>query len=297
MDAKDLELLINLALDGSAETVHLSSRLDISPSNVERRIALLKRSGIIRGFSAFFDRRMFGYDTTFLKLHYKMRDLDRIIGEVSSLPQVAQVYPNLDDFMLVEVVHWDTDSLRSVIRALERIAKPMTVSAHFRPGLPDDIPEKPRGKDLEILRLLVKDGRVSMDVLGDLVGIDHHEAGERFRNMKARNIFEVRPVIQEDLVQPFPTFSTIVTFRKKAQFATCYSEVRRIGKGIWSCMSLEDPPGIWLRSFGKDLHNMDTMIERYRREDFAKEVLVIIPDTMVTKRSVDLNILKKTGKK
>jgi DNA-binding Lrp family transcriptional regulator len=297
MDAKDLELIINLCNYSTADAEFLSSKLEITPDNVDRRMALLKRSGIIKGFSAFFDRRMFGYDTTYLKLHYRMRDLDRIIEEVSSMPQVAQVYPNLDDFMMVEAVHWDMETLRSVIRAVERIAKPMTVSAHFRPMLPDNIPEAPKGKNLEILKYLVKDGRATPEDLSGLVKLKPEKVSERISKMINQEVFTVRPVIQEDLVQPFPTFSTIVTFGKGSPFSTCYSETQRIGKGIWSCMPLEEPPGIWMRSFGKDLHEMDTMIERYRRGDFADDVLVIIPDTMVVKRTVDLNILKNAGRK
>jgi DNA-binding Lrp family transcriptional regulator len=296
MDVKDLELIIAIAGHGVADASFLSSKLSISADNVDRRISLLRRSGIIRGFSAYFDRRMFGYDTTFLKLHYRMKDLDRIIGEVSSMPQIAQVYPNLDDFMMVEVVHWDTDSLKSTIRALERAAKPMTVSAHFRPMLPELIPETPRGKDLEILKYLVNDGRISHEDLSGLVGIPEEKVAERISRMVRDGSISIKAVIQEDLVQPFPTFSTIVTFEKGHPFSTCYSETQRIGRGIWSCLPLEDPSGIWLRSFGKDLHEMDMMIERYRREDFVRDVLVIIPDTMVTKRSVDLNILKRRQK-
>ena len=167
MDAKDLELLTVLSSHGEADPEFLSSKLSLSPDNVERRIALLIRSGTLRGFSAFFDRRMFGYDTTYLKLHYRMRDLDRIIDEVSKMPQVTQVYPNLDDFMMVEVVHWDMDTLMSAIRALERAAKPQTVSAHFRPRFSDIIPETPKGKDLEILKYLVKDGRSSPEIIAE----------------------------------------------------------------------------------------------------------------------------------
>jgi DNA-binding Lrp family transcriptional regulator len=291
MDAKDLELLTLLNAHGRADAPFLSSKLSISPENVERRIKLLVRSKIVKGFSAFFDRRMFGYDTTFVKLHYRMKDLDRIIEEVSSLPQVAQVYPNMDDFMLVEVVHWDRDMLMSTIRAMERYAKPMTVTAHYIPRLPDEIPERPGKKDLELLRFLVKDGRASEEMLASLTGSDEEKVNDRISQMMQDDVFQVKPIIQEDLVQPFPTFSMILILKKQKGFATCFSDVQRIGKGVWECQAIEGPPGIWLKSFGKDLHAIDMMIERYRREDYIEDVLVVIPDTMIINRKVDQNII------
>jgi DNA-binding Lrp family transcriptional regulator len=292
MDVKDLELLTLLNSQGRADPVYISSKIGITPDNVERRIKLLLRSGVIKGFSAFFDRRMFGYDTTFVKLHYRMRDLDRLIDTVSRMPQVAQVYPNMDEFMLVEIVHWDRDMLMSAIRAMERAAKPMTVSAHFVPMLPDEIPEVPEKEDLELLINLVKDGRVDIEMLADLNGMKEDEVTTRISKMVENGVFEVRPVIQEDLIQPYPTFSTIVMLKKGTSIDACFSSVKRIARENWSCKPLERPEGVWVKSFGKDLHNMDMMIERYRREDYVDDVLVVIPDTMVTKRSVDIAILK-----
>jgi DNA-binding Lrp family transcriptional regulator len=158
----------------------------------------------------------------------------------------------------------------------------------------DIIPETPEGKDLEILKFLVKDGRLSPEDISGLVDLSLEEVSDRISRMVREEVFTVKPVIQEDLVQPFPTFSTIVTFNRGNPFSTCYSETQRIGRGIWSCMPLSKPEGVWIRCFGKDLHEMDVMIERYRREEYVEDVTVIIPDTMVVKRTVDLNILKRS---
>ena len=292
MDVKDLELLTILNLHGRADAPFISSKIGISPGNVDRRIKLLIRSGIIRSFSAFFDRRMFGYDTTYVKLHYRMRDIDKVIKSIASMPQVSQIYPNMDDFMLIEVVHWDKETLRSAIRAMERAARPMTVSAHFIPKLPDDIPETPKGRDLELLMYLVKDGRAPSDLLASMTGLEEDEVETRISRMQMDRTFEVRPVINEHEIQPFPTFSTIISIKKTSSFSECFSEVQRIGKENWSCKPMERPTGVWLKSFGRDLHSMDMMIERFRREDYVEDVLFVIPDEMVTKRSVDLNIIK-----
>ncbi len=292
MDVKDLELLTILNSHGRADASFISSKIGISPGNVDRRIKLLTRSSIISSFSAFFDRRMFGYDTTYIKLHYRMRDIDKVIESVASMPQIAQIYPNMDDFMIVEVVHWDKETLRSAIRAMERASRPMTVSAHFIPRLPDEIPETPKGVNLELLMYLVKDGRAPIDLLASMTGLEDNEVEEKISRMQMDRTFEVRPVINEQEVQPFPTFSTIISIKNKNSFSECFSEIQRIGKENWSCKPMERPTGVWLKSFGRDLHSMDMMIERFRREEYVENVLVVIPDEMVTKRSVDLNIIK-----
>lgn len=292
MDIKDLELLTLLTSHGRWDDTALSGQLGISTGNVERRIKLLIREGIIKGFSAFFDRRMFGYDTTFLKLHFGMKDMDRIIEDVSKMPQVASVYPNMDDFMLVEVVHWDTASLKTAIKALERIAAPYTVTDHFVPLLPDMIPEAPKGKSLKLLSLLVKDGRADPNLLADLIGEDEEKTGDMLAKLFGETGISIKPVVQEDEVHPFPTFSVMISLRKGCSFDSCYSQIRKISKESWDSMPMKKPQGVWLKCFGRDLHAMDMMLERFRRMDDVEDVMVVLPDTIHIKRSVDLNMVK-----
>jgi DNA-binding Lrp family transcriptional regulator len=296
MDVKDLELLTQLTSHGRWDQAALSGQLGISPSNVERRIKLLQREGVIKGFSAFFDRRMFGYDTTFLKLHFDIKDMDYVIEEVSKLPQVASVYPNMDDFMIVEVVHWDTSSLKSVISALERIASPYTITDHFIPHFPDMVPETPKGKSLKLLGFLIKDGRADPEMLADLLSVDIEEVSDMLSSLFDRSFVRIKPVIQEDAVNPFPTFSVLISLRKDCHFDACYSDIKRISKESWDSMPLEKPKGAWLKCFGKDLHAMDMMLERFRRMEDVEDVMVILPDTIRIRRSVDLNMVKANKK-
>ncbi|MFW3145818.1 MAG: Lrp/AsnC family transcriptional regulator [Thermoplasmatota archaeon] len=296
MDPKDLELITLLTQYGRWDETALSSRLSISPDNVGRRIRLLLKEGQVSGFSAFFDRRMFGYDTTFLKLHFDMRSMDRVIAEVSGMPQVASVYPNMDDFMLVEVVHWDGASLKAAIKALERAAHPYTVSAHIAPQLPEEVPEPPKGRSLELLKLLVKDGRADLESLSSSIGLNTEKTGERLKDLLERTGVKIKPIVNEHLIEPFPTFSVLIELIEGCTLDTCYSDLTRISKGSWDQLPLGSPPGIWLHCFGSDLHAMDTMLERYRRMDEIRDVMVILPDSLVTKRSVDINILRGSKK-
>jgi DNA-binding Lrp family transcriptional regulator len=292
MDTKDLELLTMLTSHGRWDPSTLSGQLGISSQNVDRRIKLLTREGIIKGFSAFFDRRMFGYDTTFLKLFFDIREMDMVIEDVANMPQVASVYPNMDDFMMVEVVHWDTASLRSAVKALERITSPYTVTDHFVPLLPEMIPEVPKGKKLKLLSFLVKDGRADPEMLAQLLKVDQDRLGDMLAGLLTDTGIRIKPIIQEDMVNPFPTFSVVISLKKRCSFDSCYSNIRKISRESWDSFPLQKPMGVWLKCFGRDLHAMDMMLERFRRLDDVEDVMVILPDTIRIKRSVDLNITK-----
>jgi len=292
MDAKDLELLTHINTQGRLDPASLSVHIGISSENVERRLKLLGREGILKGFSAYFDRRMFGYDTTYLKLHFDTGEMDEIIEKVSSMPQVASIYPNMDDFMLIEVVHWDRESLASAIRALERIVSPYTVSDHFMPMLPENVPETPAGKTRKLLAFLVKDGRAEIPLLSGLLQENEVAVGEMMASLLDETGVKIKPLVQEDLVQPFPTFSVILGMKVGCTLDSCYDDIRKASRESWDSMPLSRPQGIWLKCFGRDLHAMDMMLERYRRMDSVGEVMVILPDTIRIMRSVDLNIVR-----
>jgi hypothetical protein len=194
--------------------------------------------------------------------------------------------------MLVEVVHWDTASLKAAIKALERIAHPYTVTDHFTPLAPDMIPETPKGKALKLLSLLVKDGRADVDLLSEMIKADEDKTGDILAELFDTAGVKIKPVIQEDMVHPFPTFSVIISLRKGCSFDSCYSNIRKISKESWDSMPLKKPQGVWLKCFGRDLHAMDMMLERFRRLDDVEDVMVVLPDTIQIKRSVDLNMVK-----
>ena len=200
---------------------------------------------------------------------------------------------SIDDFMMVEVVHWDSESLNSALRAMERLTSPYTVTDHFIPMLPELVPERPGKKGLKLLSLLVKDGRTELEDLSNWIGEGDEETSTLLSKLFDESDVKVKPVIQEDLIHPFPTFSIILTMVKGCSFDSCYSEVKRISRESWDSFPLTKPWGIWLKCFGRDLHAVDMMLERFRRMKDIEDVMVILPDSIVTKRSVDLNIVGK----
>ena len=294
MDAKDLDLLIYLNNQGRLDSTALSAHIGITPQNVDRRINLMKKEGIIKGFSAFFDRRMFGYDTSFLKLHFDIGEIDPVLDEISAMPQVASIYPNMDDFMLVEVVHWDQASLKAAIGALERIVTPYTVSAHFSPMLPQEIPETPKGKEKKLLSFLVKDGRADISLLSDLISMDEDRTGEMISELLNTKQVKIKPLVQEDMISPFPTFSIIIKLKEECRLDSCFSTLRKLARESWDALPMEHPQGVWMKCFGKDLHAIDNMLERFRRMKEIGEVMVVLPDTVFFNRKVDLNMINRS---
>ncbi|MGA1821693.1 MAG: winged helix-turn-helix transcriptional regulator [Thermoplasmatota archaeon] len=293
MDLKDLELLTHLSHHGRWGGNVLSSMVTLSEGNIDRRIRLLQKEGYILKFSAFFDRRMFGYDTTYIKAFVENRSRDRIIAGIMNMPQVASVYPNMDDFMIIEVVHWDRSSLKAAVGAVGRLISPMTVTGTYTPKLPDMIPEVPDRSILLLIDCLINDGRADPELVSELTGIPSGDVNERIRRLENGGMVSIRTLIREEEVQPFPCFSIIVTFDDSADLSTGINRVNKVSKGVWHSEILMRPAGIWLRCFGEDLYAMDDSLERLRRIEYVRDVMVILPDGVEVNRSVDRNILKR----
>lgn len=293
MDNKDLELLATLNSHGRWDIDQIGDRIGISPGNVSRRIRLMKKEGILEGFSAFLDRRMFGYDTSYLKSHMDVKGRDKTLGKILSMPQVASVYPNMDDFALVEVIHWDMQSLESAIRAVERITKPMTVSAVYTPRFPDVVPDPPKGRELKILLSLVTEGRITSEKLGGEVGIDPGQVEESIRRMMDSGIMRIKPLLREGLIQPCPCFTILVWLDECSDIGTATSSLLKLAKGRWDHLLFDNPSGIWIKFFGEDLFAMDHSLERLRREKNVDDLMVIMPDGVEYDRKPDINLLKR----
>ena len=291
MDIKDLELLQKMFEKGRCSTEELSSTVNIDPSNIQRRLKLLEIEGILKGFSAFFDRRTFGFDTTYVKLNFSPKERKRVVKGTANLPQISSVLLNLDDFLLAEVVHWDTKALQSTIRALERISPHANVTSHYFIKMPDEVPERPRKKDLELLLELVRDGMAPADSLSRATGVPEDEIEGIIRGYQNIRLVRVQPLIDEGALFPFPPVSAVILTERKEEDEVL-TELINLSRDCYWKQLLSDPPGLFIRSFGGDLHRMDDLLERYRRVRGVLEVMVIIPDRTIHDRSVDMSMIK-----
>ena len=293
MDPKDLELLVNLSSHGRWGAQSLSSVVGLTPGNVERRLKLLSREGVIEGFSAYFDRRMFGYDTTFVKVGFEARRLEKILGEITRMPQIASVQPNMDDFMICEIVHWDSRSLKATMRSIDRVASPNGITEHYVPWFPECVPDRPRDRELSLLLYLVKDGRIQTGSLSELTGIGEDELEGIIMQMERAGQLSIRPIVQEGLINPYPAISLIIVLESPDPDMIIINRIMKLSKMMWFNQIIEEPPGMWLKVFGEDLHTMDDMIERIRRIEGIRDISVVLPEMVVHNRRVDRDIVSK----
>ncbi len=291
MDVKDLEILAHLHRDGRYSSETISSLVGITAGNVDRRIRLMVKEGIIDGFSGFIDRRIFNYDTTYVRLNFNMRDRDRIIKGVREMVQVASIIINLDDFMICEIVHYDRAALMAAIRAMERIASPHTVTAHFVPRLNEDIPEIPPTDELNLMMEIVEDGRASYTELSERTDIEESRIAPLIEKLAYQGVLRVLPLVNEGDIDPFPPISAIIRVKKGPGTEKYLSSLLNIAKDCHIIQVLQEPRGVWIRYFGKDLHEMDDLLERMRRSEGVEDVSVLLPDRIFYKREIDRNII------
>ncbi len=291
MDVKDLEILAHLHRDGRYSSETISSLVGITAGNVDRRIRLMIREGIIEGFSAFIDRRIFNYDTTYVRLNFDIKSRDRIQRAVSEMVQVASIITNLDDFMMCEIVHYDRAALMAAIRAMERIASPHSVTAHFVPRFREEIPEVPPIDELNLMMAIIDDGRASETELSERTDIEKGRIAPLIEKLVHQNVLRVLPLVNEGEIDPFPPISAIVSVKKSAGTEKNLSSLLNIAKDCYYTQILQEPRGIWIKYFGKDLHAMDDLLERMRRSEGVEEVSVLLPDDIFHKREIDRNMI------
>ena len=297
MDRKDLELLMCLFERGRVDPVELAGSLSLTEANTNRRIRLMLHEGTIKGFSAFFDRRCMGCDTTYIRAHFPNRKRDVVLGAIKRLEGIASIYPNIDDFCMVEVVHEGKAPLQRTIDGIEDIMDTCTVSAVYLPRLPDEVPDLKDRAYLSLLRELVVDGLSSPTAISSKLKRKQDETELMFRELIERSNIRILPILSEEDVSPYPCFSFIATLDSPASLPEALSAINRIAPLVYDRTPLMRPPGLWMRSFGVDLHSMDHMLERIRRTSWVEDLTIILPEGVYVDRSVDLSLIDERLKR
>ena len=124
LDKIDLTLLEALQADASLSHASLGKRSGLSPAGVHKRLARLKKEGVIRQTTALLDRSKLGLDLLcFLKVTFRdnMRteNLAEFTSAVRSLPEVLEAYSitGATDALLKVLVR-DQGALREFLRRL-----------------------------------------------------------------------------------------------------------------------------------------------------------------------------------
>ena len=96
LDTIDRKILRALQADGKISVGELSEKVGLSPSPCARRIRLLEKAGIIKGYAAIVDQKRVGLPISAfasIKLErQREEDLDRFEEAVSRWPEVLDCY-------------------------------------------------------------------------------------------------------------------------------------------------------------------------------------------------------------
>ncbi|MDN2567461.1 Lrp/AsnC family transcriptional regulator, partial [Aquibium sp. A9E412] len=92
LDDIDRRIIAALQVDGKMTTHALAERVGLSPSPCARRVRLLEKAGIIRGYTAVVDQKKIGLPISAfasIKLErQREEELDRFAAAVSRWPEV-----------------------------------------------------------------------------------------------------------------------------------------------------------------------------------------------------------------
>lgn len=98
IDAKDLQIIRELQLDGRLTNLDLADRVNLSPSPCLRRVRLLEDAGVIRGYSADVDPRAMGLRiTAFIRITLARHDRDVVASFEASVHCIDEI---LDCYLL-----------------------------------------------------------------------------------------------------------------------------------------------------------------------------------------------------
>jgi DNA-binding Lrp family transcriptional regulator len=105
-DEKDAELLALLRTDARQPATTLASRLGVSRSAVQQRLARLERDGIIVGYTAILGEkaRPLGLLSAHVLIEVGARDLARLVGHLKARPDVRRCYTASGQYDLLVMI-------------------------------------------------------------------------------------------------------------------------------------------------------------------------------------------------
>jgi len=122
LDQKDLQIILALQEDGRLSNFALAEKVNLSPSPCLRRVRLLEKAGIIRGYTAVLDHAACGLPVTaFLQIRLLRHSGDEVAAfekHIGGLEEVIDCYlmSGTADYLL-RVLAADLESYERFIRA------------------------------------------------------------------------------------------------------------------------------------------------------------------------------------
>lgn len=118
MDKIDVKILTALQRNARTSTTGIASELKISNVATQQRIEKLKKSGVIKGYTAVLDHELLGYKTVayigiFLE---KAKDYTTVLGKLDKIPQIVEAHFTTGNYSIfAKIIAQDNKHLMSIL--------------------------------------------------------------------------------------------------------------------------------------------------------------------------------------
>jgi DNA-binding Lrp family transcriptional regulator len=118
LDELDRSIILALQENGRMALSEIARRSGVAPATVHERLAKLRRSGVVQGFSVRLDPRALGYTVTAL-IHLRTELADRVertVGDLRAIPEVEEVHVVSGEYdLVVKIRARDTSHLQELL--------------------------------------------------------------------------------------------------------------------------------------------------------------------------------------
>ena len=118
LDELDRSIILALQDNGRMALSEIARRASVAPATVHERLAKLRRSGVVQGFSVKLDSRSLGYTVTALvHLRTELADqVERTVGDLRAIPEVEEVHVVSGEYdLVVKIRARDTSHLQELL--------------------------------------------------------------------------------------------------------------------------------------------------------------------------------------
>ncbi|MFQ6085612.1 MAG: AsnC family transcriptional regulator [Candidatus Bathyarchaeia archaeon] len=128
IDETDAKILESLQKDGRASFRDVAKEVGVSTPTVRKRVARMKKLGVIKKFSAVIDLGKLKGITAFVTLDVKAKDVERVADALAKLDETLGVYITTGEHsIIVKVMATDFGHLERIM--LEKLAKVLAVTS------------------------------------------------------------------------------------------------------------------------------------------------------------------------
>lgn len=215
LDIKDKKILSQLSSNSRLPLTQISKKVSLSRDAVNHRIKNYEKKGIIQGYRTIVDISKFGYNNYHLliNLNNPSKEIEsKILNKLKEYPFVRAVINfggNYDleiaivakdilklDEIITEIVNDCEDSIRNyeVLTIVKHYVSRALPLSFFASGPSSKKQEKSSKKtdkkDIEILKIISEDARISLSKIGGRLNISADAVAYRIKNMERSGVIK-----------------------------------------------------------------------------------------------------------